>query len=177
MEIGNQMQNYKIDTNSKLVFEDGSIWSTLIFIKIIGSDTLRFPLPLSEVLWDTLDSENRAYSWSILITVYNNICFGCVKKPCQRQSFSRPKSMFVCVDSQSTVFHSCWDRSSWVEWVLGRGHNAVPLVRLELPTPRFRVKHSTTEPSPFYKIYVWYKKKSLIIIGFGGYNTFMSTSL
>ena len=50
MEIGNQMQNHKIETNSELIYEDGSIWSTLIFIKVIGSDTLWFPLPPSEVL-------------------------------------------------------------------------------------------------------------------------------
>ena len=52
MEIGNQMQNHKIETNSEreLIYEDGSIWLTLIFIKIIGSDTLWFPLPPSEVL-------------------------------------------------------------------------------------------------------------------------------
>ena len=40
MEIGNQMQNHKIETNSEVIYEDGSICSTLIFIKIIGSDTL-----------------------------------------------------------------------------------------------------------------------------------------
>ena len=40
MEIGNQMQNHKLETNSALIYEDGSNWSTLIFIKIIGSDTL-----------------------------------------------------------------------------------------------------------------------------------------
>ena len=51
MEIGNQMQNHKIETDSELIYEDGSIWSTLIFIKIIGSDTLLFPLPPSEVLF------------------------------------------------------------------------------------------------------------------------------
>ena len=50
MEIRNHMQNHKIETNSELIYEDGSIWSTLIFIKIIGSDTLWFPLPPSEVL-------------------------------------------------------------------------------------------------------------------------------
>ena len=50
MKIGNQLQNHKIETNSKLIYEDGSIWSTLIFTKIIGSDTLWFPLPQSEVL-------------------------------------------------------------------------------------------------------------------------------
>ena len=50
MQIGNQMQNHKIETNSELIYEDGSIWSTLIFIKIIGSDTLWFPLLPSEVL-------------------------------------------------------------------------------------------------------------------------------
>ena len=48
--LENQMQNHKIETNSELIYEDGSIWSTLIFIKIIGSDTLWFPLPPSEVL-------------------------------------------------------------------------------------------------------------------------------
>ena len=50
MEMGNQMQNYKIETISELIYEDGIIWSALIFIKIIGSDTLWFPLPPSEVL-------------------------------------------------------------------------------------------------------------------------------
>ena len=40
MEIGNQMQNHKIETNSELIYEDGGISLTLIFIKIIGSDTL-----------------------------------------------------------------------------------------------------------------------------------------
>ena len=50
MEIGNQMKNLKIETNSELIYEDGSIWSILIFIKIIGSDTLWFPLPPSEVV-------------------------------------------------------------------------------------------------------------------------------
>ena len=40
MEIGNQMHNHKIETNSELIYEDGSNLSTLIFIKIIGSDTL-----------------------------------------------------------------------------------------------------------------------------------------
>ena len=39
MEIGNQMQNHKIETNSELIYEDGSIWSISILIKIIGSDT------------------------------------------------------------------------------------------------------------------------------------------
>ena len=32
------MQNHKIETNSELIYEDGSILSTLIFIKIIGSE-------------------------------------------------------------------------------------------------------------------------------------------
>ena len=43
------MQNHKIETNSEAIYQDGSIWSTLVFIKIIGSDTLWFPLPPSEV--------------------------------------------------------------------------------------------------------------------------------
>ena len=50
MKIGNQMQNHKIETNSELIYEDGSIWSTLIFIKIIGSYILWFPFPPSEFL-------------------------------------------------------------------------------------------------------------------------------
>ena len=49
MEIGNQMQNHKLETNSVLIYGDGSIWLTVIFIIIIGSDTLGFPLPPSEV--------------------------------------------------------------------------------------------------------------------------------
>ena len=53
MEIGNQMQNHKIETNSELIYEDGNIWLTLIFIKIIGSNTLWFPLPPPEVLWNS----------------------------------------------------------------------------------------------------------------------------
>ena len=44
------MQYHKIETISELICEDGSIRSTLIFIKIIGSDTLRFPLPPPDVL-------------------------------------------------------------------------------------------------------------------------------
>ena len=40
MEIGNQMQNCEIETKSELVYEDGSIFFTLIFIKFIGGDTL-----------------------------------------------------------------------------------------------------------------------------------------
>ena len=46
-EIEKRMQNHKIETNSKLIYEDGRIWSALIFIKVIGSDTLWFPLPPS----------------------------------------------------------------------------------------------------------------------------------
>ena len=49
-ENRNQMQNHKIETISKLIYENGNFWSTLFFIKIIGSDTLWFPLPPSEVL-------------------------------------------------------------------------------------------------------------------------------
>ena len=54
MEIGNQMQSHEIETKSELIYEDGSIWSTLVFIKIIGSDTLWFPLPPSEVLTEII---------------------------------------------------------------------------------------------------------------------------
>ena len=34
METGNQMQNHKIETNREVIYEDRSIWSTLIFIKL-----------------------------------------------------------------------------------------------------------------------------------------------
>ena len=60
MEIGDQMQNHKIETNSEHIYEDGSIWSTLIFIKIIGNDTLWFPLPPSEVLQCLVFSWNHS---------------------------------------------------------------------------------------------------------------------
>ena len=53
----------------------------------------------------------------------------------------------------STIFQLNRDRSSWVEPVLSqdkcvllKDHNAVMPVRLEPADPRFRVKHSTTEP-------------------------------
>ena len=58
------MQYCKIETNSMLKYEDWSIWPTLIFIKIIGSDTLWFPLPLSGPymyvlsLWINVTGEN-----------------------------------------------------------------------------------------------------------------------
>ena len=45
------------------IYEDGSIWSTLIFIKIIGSDTLLFPLPPSVVLLDTNINMYKTYSY------------------------------------------------------------------------------------------------------------------
>ena len=61
MQIVNQMQNHKIETNSKLIYEDGSIWLTLIFIKIIGNDTLWSPLPPSEVLIDNFYILNIYY--------------------------------------------------------------------------------------------------------------------
>ena len=69
MQIGNQMQNHKIETNSEHIYEDGSIWSTLIFIKIIGSDTLWFPLPPSEVLWWPVFICPWSRSWHWLIVV------------------------------------------------------------------------------------------------------------
>ena len=31
-------------------------------------------------MWDTLDSVNKTYPWYILITIYDTICFGCVKE-------------------------------------------------------------------------------------------------
>ena len=38
MEIGNQMQYHKLGTISELTYEDGSICSSIISIKIIGSE-------------------------------------------------------------------------------------------------------------------------------------------
>ena len=67
MEIGNQMQNHKIGTNSELIYEDGSIWLTLIFIKIIGRDTLWFPLPPLEVLY-----KNKLHAKSPWVQEENN---------------------------------------------------------------------------------------------------------
>ena len=56
--------------------------------------------------------------------------------------------------SLSTIVQICRDGSSCVEPVLSKdkcvclaqGHNAVTPVKLEPAAPRFRVKHSTTEP-------------------------------
>ena len=81
MEIGNQMQNHKIETNRELLYEDGIIWLTLIFIKIIGSDTLWFPLPPSEVLsLNTVIIIQSKYSWIFLLWIksdknYQNVEF------------------------------------------------------------------------------------------------------
>ena len=46
MEIENQIQDHKIETNSELIIEDGSIWLTLIFIKytVIPITTVSGPL-------------------------------------------------------------------------------------------------------------------------------------
>ena len=54
-------------------------------------------------------------------------------------------SLFCFFTSQSTVFQSCLKGFSWVEQVLSRGHNTVPLVRFEPTAPKSRVKHSNTE--------------------------------
>ena len=43
-------------------------------------------------IWNTLNSKNRSYSWSILIKVYNNICFGYVKET--DVSFTHPELLF-----------------------------------------------------------------------------------
>ena len=73
------MQYHKIEANSELIYEDGSSWSTLIFIKIIGSDTLWFPLPPSEVLLPTIlkailnreggYSLDTLYIWQVLCNI------------------------------------------------------------------------------------------------------------
>ena len=48
-----------------------------------------------KLIWDTPNSENRTYSRSILITVYNSLCFGCVKEMSQGDvSLMYPKHMF-----------------------------------------------------------------------------------
>ena len=51
MEIGNQMQNHRIETNSKLIYEDGNFWSTLFYYQnnrqrytVIPITTVRGPL-------------------------------------------------------------------------------------------------------------------------------------
>ena len=48
----------------------------------VKSRKFKFPffkiLPNSNQIWDTQDSENRVYLGTILITVYQNICFWCV---------------------------------------------------------------------------------------------------
>ena len=62
------MQNHKIETNSELIREDGSIWSNLIFIKIIGSDTLWYPLPPSERAPQNKETYKKKYThtmWAI----------------------------------------------------------------------------------------------------------------
>ena len=65
---------------------------------------------------------------------------------------------FVCLILYvtSTIFQLNRDGSSWVEAVLSldkcvllKDRNAVTPVRLEPAAPRFRVKHSTTEPRRF----------------------------
>ena len=44
---------------------------------------------------DALDSENRTYSLSILISLYNNICFGCIKEMYFEDiSLTQPNYMF-----------------------------------------------------------------------------------
>ena len=87
METENQMQNHKTETNSELIYEDGSIWSTLVFIKIIGSDTLWCPLPPSEVLlwWaiifvikSHLELPEKISNVPIVFLVFDLIPMGCV---------------------------------------------------------------------------------------------------
>ena len=87
METEIQMQNHKEETNSELIYEDGSIWSTLIFIKIIGSYTLWFPLPPSEVLlwWaiifvikSHLELPEKISNVPIAVLVFYLIPMGCV---------------------------------------------------------------------------------------------------
>ena len=103
MEIGHQMQNHKLETNRELICEDGSIWSTLIFIKIIGSGTLWYQLPPSEVLYvfqmssttqckslvmikwhhimkNTNKWRNRKFCIFLLIICSNECCFVNVRK-------------------------------------------------------------------------------------------------
>ena len=56
MEIGNQMQNHKIETNSELIYEDGSILSTLFFYQnqrkrytVIPITTVRSPYHMTSL--------------------------------------------------------------------------------------------------------------------------------
>ena len=56
MEIENQMQNHKIETNSELIYEDGIIWSTFNFYQnyrqrctVIPITTVRGPLEITQI--------------------------------------------------------------------------------------------------------------------------------
>ena len=69
----------------------------------------------------------------------------------------------------STIFQLNRDGSSWVEpevslnkCVLLKDHITVTPVRLEPPTPRSRVKHSTTEPMCSLKLYCLYNKTVIV---------------
>ena len=112
MQIGNQMQNHKIETNSGLIYEDGSIWLTLIFIKIIGSDTLWFPLPPSEVLIILLHSSHQ------------NVCI----------LFTFSNQYIIFHNSQHYVFilKLCYIYVMFVQWV---GYD-IPIMFICLLVPR-----------------------------------------
>ena len=62
-------------------------------------------LAYSKLILDTLDTENRTYSCSIVITVYNIICFGCVKETSPGDvSFTRLKLMFGIIILGGYIF-------------------------------------------------------------------------
>ena len=68
MKIGNQMQNHKIETNSELLYEDGSIWSTLIFYQnyrqrytVIPITTVRGPFTTAYLFWYKYKSNNANF--------------------------------------------------------------------------------------------------------------------
>ena len=51
-------------------------------------------LAYSKINWDTLDSENRTYSWSLLITVYNNMFWVRKRNVSETFLFMRQKVIF-----------------------------------------------------------------------------------
>ena len=113
MEIGNQMQNHKIETNSEHIYEYGSIWSTLIFIKIIGSDTLWFPLPPSEVLWIwKKEAKNRgmlveliSFIQRILIAYYHSRAEGVPIAPENTRTLVKNVTIYVILLFDWTFTH------------------------------------------------------------------------
>ena len=97
-------------------------------------DLLYFRLALTTALLESV--EGREWLWSLSSKVWGWAGFVC---------------LILC--APSTIFQLNRDGSSWVEPVLSldkcvllKDRNAVTLVRFEPVAPRYRVKHSITEP-------------------------------